>query len=315
MVYDVSETERFSQIPEEILKLLQFIHRPHSPDGLKAALEILEKRGLIATQDFNALATAPEQFLYPNPLTPEPSPATQSARSLCRQLLRAKRELPHYQLIPFLGMTLNYSGGALATLQKLSERINQDIQDKPSLKSTLEALEEMIRSERFEGVGETTDDQYLRPGQVTIITMHKAKGLDWDYVFIPFLHADLIPGKPWVPTAAQFLGEFTLAEVARAQLRTAVHHRYLHPDRPLTLPDPLTAWQTAEQLKQAEEYRLLYVALTRAKRLLWLAAEQQAPFRWNQGDRSYSLQAKSPCPAIAALMQAFPQQVISGINP
>ena len=101
--------------------------------------------------------------------------------------------------------------------------------------------------------------------------------------------------------------------MARNQLRTALHQRYLNPNRPLLLPDSLTAWQRANQLKQAEEYRLLYVALTRAKRLLWLAAEQQAPFRWNvfQGDRTYSLQKKLPCPAISALRQQFPSQVFS----
>jgi len=312
-VYNVNEAERFSLIPEEILKMLQFIHRPHSPDRLKAALDVLEQRGLIIAQDFNALATEPEEFLYPSSLGKDLPQSALLARSLCRQLLRSKRELPHYQLIPFLGMALQYSGSALATLQKLSERIVLDIQGKSSLAAILDALQAMISAERFEGIDENTDDQYLRPGQLTIITMHKAKGLDWDYVFIPFLHTDLIPGQPWVPTSAQFLGDFALAEVARNQLRTALHQRYLNPHCPLLLPDPLTAWQRANQLKQAEEYRLLYVALTRAKRLLWLAAEQQAPFRWNvfQGDRSYSLQKKLPCPAISALRQQFPSQVLS----
>jgi superfamily I DNA/RNA helicase len=91
-------------------------------------------------------------------------------------------------------------------------------------------------------VEEDNDDCYTRPGQLTIITMHKAKGLDWDYVFIPFLHEDIIPGKPWVPNGAKFLGDFTLAEVARAQIRAAVHQRYLNPDSIPIIPPPLSAW-------------------------------------------------------------------------
>jgi DNA helicase-2/ATP-dependent DNA helicase PcrA len=45
--------------------------------------------------------------------------------------------------------------------------------------------------------------------------------------------------------------------------------------------------------------------MTRAKRLLWLAAEQQAPFRWSifQGDKNPKLEPKQPCPAWLALQQ------------
>ncbi|NLQ07958.1 hypothetical protein FLX35_10600, partial [Cylindrospermopsis raciborskii LB2897] len=38
-----------------------------------------------------------------------------------------------------------------------------------------------------------------------------------------FLHENLIPGKLWVKPQGQFLGDFSLAEVARAQIRTALH--------------------------------------------------------------------------------------------
>jgi len=84
----------------------------------------------------------------------------------------------------------------------------------------------------------------------------------------------------------------TLAEVARAQIRT-----YIHQGRE-DLPEVLRAWQQAKHLKTAEEYRLLYVAMTRAKRLLWMSAEQQAPFSWSKPE---SLQPARPCPAWSAL--------------
>ena len=272
---------------------------------MKAALGILQEKNLIPAQDINRLAIYPEQFLYPSPLESPTSEAVNLARRYCCNLLRAKIELPHYQLMPFLGMTLNYDGSQLATLQKLSERIQQEINQQNSLKNTLNVLQEIVNSERFEGIEEDSDDLYTRSGQITIITMHKAKGLDWDYVFIPFLHQDIIPGQLWVPTAAKFLGDYTLAEVARAQIRTAIHYQHIYQKRISHLPDPLTAWETAKKLKEAEEYRLLYVAMTRAKRLLWLAAEQQAPFRWSifQGDKNPKLEPKQPCPAWLALQQ------------
>jgi DNA helicase-2/ATP-dependent DNA helicase PcrA len=311
-VYDVGEAERQSKIPEEILKLLQFLDRPHSPQYLKAALEILEQREQIATQDLNALATIPEQFLYPTPLENSQKPHVENAKKYCRKLLRARLELPHYQLIPFLGMTLKYTGSELATVQKLSERINQQIAGNSSLKSTISVLGEIVSSERFEPVEDGSDDRYSRPKQLTIITMHKAKGLDWDYVFIPFLHKDIIPGESWIPNSAKFLGDFTLSEVARAQIRAALNCR--HRGEILTaIPEPEKAYEQAKRLKMAEEFRLLYVAMTRAKKLLWISAEDMAPYRWNvfEGNGRDSLQKKEPSPVFTALQLHFPQCLVT----
>lgn len=290
-VYEVGERDRHSHVPGEILTLLQFCDRPHSPDNLKAALRVLADRQLIPPQDLDALSSQPEDFLYPGPLeTAQPDPVVQ-ARRYCAGLLRARVELPQFQLIPFLALTLNYDQTELATADKLAARIAQQTASEPSLQFTLEVLSEIVQSERFEPVEtEDIDTRYVRPKQLTIITMHKAKGLDWDFVFLPFLQQQTIPGKAWVPPAQQFLGEFDLAEVARAQIRAHVHE--------LPLPNIDTAWQQAQQLKIAEEYRLLYVAMTRARRLLWMAAERQAPFSW--GNPS-NLQAQSPTPFLTAL--------------
>ncbi|HEY9807307.1 MAG TPA: ATP-dependent helicase, partial [Candidatus Obscuribacterales bacterium] len=55
-VYDVGDRDRHSKVPGEILALLQFIDRPHSPDNLKSALTVLVERQLIPSQDLNAIA-------------------------------------------------------------------------------------------------------------------------------------------------------------------------------------------------------------------------------------------------------------------
>lgn len=297
-VYDVGERDRHSHIPVEILALLQFLDRPHSPDYLKAALQVLVDRRLIPTQDLNALVTLPEQFLYPSPLDPPQSESVLQARRYCAGLLRARLELPQYQLIPFLAMTLQYEQAELATADKLAERIVQQTFGNQSMTAVLEVLGEIVRSERFEGV-ETDDpeERYIRPRQLTIITMHKAKGLDWDFVFIPFLHEHLIPGQLRVLPQSQFLGDFTLSEVARAQIRASIHGEY-------PLPDTAAAWERAGQLKTAEEFRLFYVAMTRARRLLWLSAARKAPFSWSKPE---NLDDRSPCPILHTFVRRFPR--------
>ncbi len=300
-LYDVSGSDRRSHVPAEILVLLQFLDRPHSPDYLKAALEVLVQRQLILTQDLNALAAVPEKFLYPGPLEPPQLEPVLKARHLCRSLLRARMELPQYHLISFLALTLNYDQAELATADKLAERVTQQIFGKSSMAAMLSVLSEIVSSERFEPVEtEDLEARYTRPGQLTIITMHKAKGLDWDYVFIPFLHENMIPGSFWVPPQAQFLGDFTLAEVARAQIRAALHDQF-------PLPNVTAAWEQAKYLKTAEEFRLLYVAMTRAKRLLWMSAAQKAPFAWSKPE---NLVDRNPCPVFPALKRQFPQSVV-----
>lgn len=293
---DVGEQDRQTHVPGEMLTILQFIDRPHSPDRLKAALGVFVDRQRVPRQDLNALAKQPEQFLYPGPLdTPPTTEAAQIARRLCAGLLRSRLELPPYHLIPFIALTLGYNQSELATADKLAARLAQQTREANTLHNIIAALQEILGTERFEAVDtEDRDDRYTQGGQITLLTMHKAKGLDWDVVFLPFLHQRVIPGDLWVPPQQGFLGEFSLPEVARAQIRAETHAE----TKPAPIPDIPTAWQQAQDLKTAEEFRLLYVAMTRAKRLLWMSAARQAPFSWSRPD---NLSEAEPCPALPAI--------------
>ncbi len=301
-LYEAGEGDRTSKIPGEMLTLFQFITRPHSGEYLKAALKVLLDRKLIDAQDLDALAIFPERFLYPSILEIPQSPSVQRAREICCELLRSRLLLPYDRLMQFLGDRLNYQSSELATADKLADRIRSQTYGRGSIYATIEVLQEIVTVEGFENIDDGSESRYTASGQVTIITMHKAKGLDWDYVFIPFL-SDRIPSRLWTPQGAKFLGDFTLAEVARAQIRAHLHQQ--------PVPTAEAAWELANYLKQGEDLRLLYVAITRAKKLLWLAAELEAPFLWNrfnwqQGDR---LQTSQPSPLFTALCKQFPQLV------
>jgi DNA helicase-2/ATP-dependent DNA helicase PcrA len=211
--------------------------------------------------------------------------------------------LPPYHLIPFAGLTLGYNQSELATADKLAARLAQQTREDNTLAAMIQVLQDIVGTERFEAVEtEDREDRYTRPGQLTILTMHKAKGLDWDVVFLPFLHDRTIPGDLWVPPQQTFLGDFSLPEVARAQIRAETHAE----QHPTPIPDLLTAWQQAKNLKTAEEFRLLYVAMTRAKRLLWMSAAHQAPFSWSNPD---NLSEAQPCPCLPAVMAELSAQL------
>jgi DNA helicase-2/ATP-dependent DNA helicase PcrA len=300
-IYDVEQRDRRSRVPEDMLAVLQFLDRPHSPDNLKAALRVLSKRQIIKPQDLDALASLPEQFLYPTVLDPRLSDIAIAARHFCTGLLRAKLELPPYNLIAFIALTLDYDQGELATADKLSDRLSSQLEEY-NLAAMVAALQDIVISESFEAVeDENLEDRYTKAGQLTVISMHKAKGLDWDVVFMPFLHERIIPGQLFQKEAVKFLGEFTLPEVGRAQIRALIHGE--------PIPDPAAAWGRCQSLKQAEEFRLLYMGMTRAKRLLWLSAAQSAPFSWNNRDNV--IDGADVCPAIAALARQFPDAVVN----
>lgn len=299
-IYDVEQSDRRSRVPMDMLAILQFMERPHSPDNLKSALEVLKDRLKISSQqDLNALASNPEKFLYPTLLDPALTPLAQDAQSKCKALLRAKIELPLYNLIPFIAFTLyDDEAGLLATADKLGDRLNQQLVGNYSMQTVIAELKEIVESENFEAVeDENLEGRYMTAGQLTIISLHKAKGLDWDVVFMPFLHKRICPGEAYIPESVKFLGDFGLPEVARAQIRAIVHHE--------RVPNPEEAWKQCSYLKQAEEFRLLYVGMTRAKKLLWLSAAQSAPFSWNTLENRTE---NAPiCPAITELAKKFPE--------
>ncbi|MEM9136427.1 MAG: 3'-5' exonuclease, partial [Cyanobacteria bacterium P01_F01_bin.42] len=297
-IYDVGQAQQMSSIPRQMLTLLQFVQRPHSPTFVKEVLALLIKRQVIAPLETGGLVSEPERFLYPGPLDPAQSSEVCQARLLCTQMLRAKTELPQLQLMAFLAIALNYSAEELATTDKLASRIMQQTQGDRTLSAIIAALQTLLSSERFEPVNVDPDAQNLcRERQITILTMHKAKGLDWDVVFLPFLHESVFSGRVGVSQQMRFLGDISLPEASRHLIRGWAQKKRLSLDQ---------AWSTAKALKRAEEHRLLYVAMTRPKRLLWMSACESAPFWWGgfSWDKPESLQSQTPVPFLTERFRA-----------
>ncbi|MGI0479912.1 ATP-dependent helicase [Geminocystis sp. CENA526] len=297
----INDTDIYNKVLLEVLSILQFLDCPHSSQYLTKTLKIITERLNIPIEDIKTLSIYPEKFLYPTMLDSPQDEKTIKLKNECIKLLNSRLQLSPYQLIPFISVTLKYEQVELATLQKLSERIKQDIKTNISLKSIINVLQEILNSEKFKSLEIEDEKTYQQEGQVTIITMHKAKGLEWDYVFIPFLHENIIPGNgTYIDKKNDFIsnGNYSLPEVVRSSLRFAIHYHNESDYRQISIDE---AFIENTYQKKAEEYRLLYVAMTRAKKLLWMSSAKKAPWRWSFFENKSSLQNQPPCPVIVFL--------------
>ncbi|MCB8959739.1 MAG: ATP-dependent helicase [Ardenticatenales bacterium] len=103
------------------------------------------------------------------------------------------------------------------------------------------------------------------PGRITLITQHKAKGLEWDAVFLVGVDARWLPGN----LDGFFLGTYEFLGGNPEALVTA-QLLYLMQGHDGTLPGR-SATETANIDVISERLRLFYVALTRARRFLHIS--------------------------------------------
>jgi len=149
-----------------------------------------------------------------------------------------------------------------------------------------EELAVIARNERrFLGFSEddTGFDPEKHKGQVVVSTMHKAKGLEWDRVYLMSANNyDFpagIPGDNYISEPWFLRDNLNLEAEALAQLQVALSS------------DEYSWYQEGEASTQArldyvsERLRLLYVAVTRAKRELFIT--------WNSGRNGEQLPAQS----------------------
>lgn len=121
--------------------------------------------------------------------------------------------------------------------------------------------------------GDVTDDELEDPHSVTIMTIHGAKGLEWDYVAIPEMRRggfDLlttVPRDVWVGSAGK------IPQWLRADALSLPVWRWQDAQDKVDLVESFAFWHTEEMAdhENREIRRLAYVAMTRPRSRLLLA--------------------------------------------
>jgi DNA helicase-2/ATP-dependent DNA helicase PcrA len=206
---------------------------------------------------------------------------------VCRWHLAAA--LPIDQLLLTLANDLFTEPAELALAHKLAVLLRDVAAAHPTYRLTeiVEELAVIARNER-RFLGFASEDTGFEPprGEVTVATMHKAKGLEWDRVYLLSLNNYDFPSglahDTYIAERWFIRDSLNLEAEALAQLEAIASTLSLES---ATTPDPVHgAWEAEGEATQqarldyvAERLRLLYVGITRARRDLILT--------WNTGRR------------------------------
>jgi len=219
-------------------------------------------------------------------------------RMLCQRWQRAIL-LPIDQLILTLAQDLFDQPGELAIAHKLAVTLRQEADEHPDwrLPDLAEALAQIAANQRrFLGLSEddTGFDPNQHRGKAVIATFHKAKGLEWDRVYLMSVNAyDFPSAQPYDQYIAEkwfVAGQLNLDAETRAQLDAVIQS------------DERAFYREGHASEQArldyvrERLRLLYVGITRARRDLIVT--------WNSG-RDGNVTRALPMVALQAFWEDF----------
>lgn len=187
---------------------------------------------------------------------------------LLRRWMRATA-LPIDQLVMTVAQDIMVEA-ELARAQKLATYLRVQADHNPDWRLP-ELARELVQVARGRSGALPEEDVAYepRPGRITLTTMHRAKGLEWDLVYLMG-----VDGR-WFPNTLEdgFIGEYDFlggdpAEEARAALLALDGERD---------PDGMNATDAAHVEIIAERLRLLYVGVTRARRYLAVSWSRELP--------------------------------------
>ena len=157
----------------------------------------------------------------------------------------------------------------------------------------LEWLDYVSANEKLESVNAT-----VRPGTVQVLTVHSAKGLEWDYVAVPALTKGDFPNNPTSKKA--WLSAGVLPYSLRGDSRSLPELELAHLTQTKQISGAIKLLREQMDIHyEREERRLAYVAFTRPKRELLLSGA-----RWKAHSKDDSERFSDPSPYITELLAA-----------
>jgi len=295
------------QVARALHQVIRFLASPAESAALQQVFQIWKREEEDSDEMLAAAATLKklkhvEQFVAPRDKDWLLDSVSQSDSSEQFCLLDRFRALVHRwqeaSLLPVDQLLLAISGdlfrepAEIATAYSISIHMRSFAEQNPEsrLSDYVTELGEIVRNNRkFTGLGD--EDEEFDPsrykGQAVVITHHKAKGLEWDRVYLMSVNNYDFPS---LDAFDQYQSEryfardsLNLAAEAFAQLIAIINGSDYREGK---------ATEQARVEIAAERLRLLYVGITRAKRELTVT--------WNKGLKN-DLRPAKPLPYLEAL--------------
>lgn len=280
--------------------VIDWLAQPTSSARLAAAVEHLADWAGIPRAELEPMlgwirASLPERLLFPQfgeaPTWPD-SPSWQSLGQLLQTLaswLRAGRS-PWPEVLNFIVQSLYRKPEELFVGCYVINQLEQVLGSLPEADWQEIAQEfQVILDYRLRNLPSELFAFNPEPGSITVATLHRAKGLEWDQVFIPQVSAYEFPTHyEERPVGLKFLEDVDMKAEALAQLRQLSRRSYW--DLQANSPTEQAFLDLA-----AERLRLLYVGITRSKRRLTLSVSSHSSYGREQ----------SPALAFRVLRRSF----------
>ncbi|MCB9077079.1 MAG: ATP-dependent helicase [Anaerolineaceae bacterium] len=230
------------------------------------------------------------------PATAPPNPLVQVEKYLrhFKALLRRWQDaaiLPIDQLILVLAQDLFDNPADLALAHKFAVVLRRTASDQPGyrLPQFVEELAEIARNQRrFLGFDEDSVGFEPPQGKVTVSTMHRAKGLEWDRVYLMGLNNYSFPSG--LPMDSYFSEKWFVRDSLNLEAEVLAQLAALADQTPYQ--EGLATEEARLDLVK-ERLRLLFVGMTRAK--------QELVVTWNTGQQYPNKPDNQPAAPFVAL--------------
>lgn len=292
-VEKLNSTDGTRAVAGSLCHILDYLGNPRRSDLLAQVYRVWrrdERGDEAAARSIQHIVSAlkglrrPEDYLWPQ-LDDDWLDGCAGADETLRQRLRDFRtlvrrwqegaDLPVDQLLLTVGAELFHEEAEIATVWSLALELRRFVERHPEARLpefTTELRQIAAGNRRFLGVGE--DDTDFDPeryrGKVVVTTLHKAKGLEWDRVYLLSVNSYDFPSAQeddrYFAERWFIRDRLNLEAEALAQLRTLTSGAPWHEGE---------ATRAARELLAAERLRLLYVGITRAR--------SELAVTWNTG--------------------------------